>query len=224
MTTSALLDALLAHYDSVSSSDADNAGRRTTLLQFAQEVFDEAWLYREWTWRHTTGTITVLASTNSIVLPTDFHSMGQNGRVFESGTTKRYFEAPYQWLEDRLAGTTNNSNEQAFSVAGFDSTTGRRLFRIAFTPGSNLSFDLRYLNVPPTLVDTTGSTNKLDALPAEYHNTVILPGAVAKLKEREGDSRHWYDRYLLGLGRMAAYERPNKTFIQRMGRSVPGQW
>lgn len=224
MTTSALIDLVLSYVDNISATDADNATRRARILQAAQEIFDEVWNFREWEFKITNSTVTVLASGNNVVTPSDFQDFGEHGAVYDSTGRKLKEITPQQLLKYRELATGTGSVPDAYSLFDYDSTTGRRMFQITNTVSGATNFKLWYSRNPPTLVDSTSNSNNLFFVPVQYHSTVMLPGVAWKTRRVKGDTRDWYADYQRGLGFMTLRERPRKDQAQQLARAVIGSW
>lgn len=225
MTSSALLDLILSYTDNISATDADNATRRLRVLQALQEIYEEVWNFREWRFKLTSGTITVLATTSSIAFPSDFLDMGSEGAVYSNTGIKMVEKPAQELLEWRQLGIGTGSPVDTYAIFNFDATSGLPLFQIPNTVTSNTAFTVWYNRTAPTLADsTTPATSKLHFIPAQYHNTVLLPGVVAKIRKQKGDTRDWAAQYSQGLAYMTLRERPRKTAVQQLPRATVGSW
>ena len=222
MTTNGLITAAMTHYDNVDANDADNAARRLRVLQYAQEVFDTVYYYREWPWRYAQGTLTLPVGNFKLKMPADYHEFGVEGSVVQSSDGFRLEEQP--WIKV-LAAQWAGGLPTTFTILEQDVTSGGvgdGIPNIQFggTVGVDTSYDITYLKTSPTLLDTTDLTSRLQFIPVAYHQTVLLPGVVARLKQSEGDSRDWEARYEIGLARMCVSERPRKTTVQQLPMTV----
>ena len=215
MDTATLISKVIDTYDHVSGADSDNSARQAKILQYAQEVVEEVWYHREWAWRYKASSIAV--SGNGADLPGDFHSFGENGGL--------YTQTGYKLQENHGAlvfgeSYSDNSSYPIFAIYGQNEITGAKSLFVS--SGQDLTLDIAYLRVAPTLVNDYFDNGQLQFIPVAYHNTVILPGVVYKLKhQQEGeDQRDWYMRYQQGLSRMAAMERDLKTAVQQIPLTV----
>lgn len=225
MTAAALLDLILSYTDNTSATDADNAVRRTRVLQALQEIYEEVWNFREWRFKLTSGTITVLASTSAIAMPSDFLDMGSEGAIYGPDSRKLREIPAQELLEWRTFGIGRGSPSDCFSIFNFDATSGLPLFQIPNVVNGNTAFTVWYNRVAPTVADSaTAATSKLHFIPVQYHNTVLLPGVVAKIRKQKGDTRDWAAQYQSGLAYMVLRERPRKTAVQQMPRAIVGSW
>lgn len=220
MTTSALIDIIINYVDNSSSADNDNSVRRTRILQYAQEVFDEVWYFRGWPFKSRSGTVTVTAGNNAGDLPADFGEFGDKGGVYD-GTSALVEISEAQLIAERQSGN-RQLGPYIFAVFGYNTATNRKQLQV-LTQGANVTYTINYLALAPTLVDATDSTNKLDNIPAQHHQSVLVPGVAAKAKVSIGDSRDFRSQYLAGIARMTAVERPRKT-VTRRAPLARGMW
>jgi hypothetical protein len=140
VTTAALIDVVIKYGDSVDSADADNAGRRTRVLQYAQEVFDEVWLFREWRFRIKSATLTVPDS-GTVAAPADFLEIGEHGGVYNG--THRFAEIFPQEMQANVQANLGQGN---YALYG-QTATGIPQFQ--FQPAA-ASLTLFYSKLPPT--------------------------------------------------------------------------
>ena len=218
MDTATLIDNVIDGYDHVSSTDSDNTAREAKILLYAQEVVDEVWYFREWDFRYRSGTVTFAAGDYESDLPANFHEFGSQGLVIVQSTgAKLVADTSANIFEQSYTDTTTFPT---YSVWGQNSTTGRKLLQISSSAAMTL--DVFYLATSPTLSNCAGDDGQLQFIPTAYHQTVILPGVVYKVKhQQEGeDQRDWYNRYQQGLNRMVAMERAGKTRVQRLPLAV----
>ena len=212
MTTGGLISTVINYTDNVSATDADNGDRRARILQLTQETFEDVWNYREWPWRFR-GPTTLAITAGSADLPADFADFGQNGGVFDVASGRKFSELPIQMFQERILTGANNNVDDEFAVFNQATTDGDKKI---YVPTAVTSIKIFYLATASTLVDATDATNNLFLIPARWHQTVILPGVVARVRTNKGDGRDWMTRYLTGLGSMVAGERSKKTTVQRV--------
>lgn len=225
MTSSALIDLILSYTDNISATDADNSTRRLRILQAAQEIFDEVWQFREWKFRLTTGNVTVTTGNSSVVVPSDFLELGSSGAVYSPDHKRMVERAPQELLEWRELGIGTGSPVDSFAFFDYDVTTGRIMFQILNAVTSNQIYKFWYNRFSPTLGDsTTPSVSNLHFVPAQYHNTVLVPGVAAKIRKQKGDTRDWEGQYQRGLTEMVLRERQHKSSVQQLPRATVGSW
>lgn len=219
MTTEELIDALIAFTDDTDGADADSGDRRDRLRQYAQEVYEFVWYHRQWRFRLTTGTTTISAAANYGLLPTDFDSLGDNCGVWDA-SGHRWSEVTPQVLEQERLSNTQGS--YIFSFFGIDITTGKKKIQ-TLLQGAATTLTVLYLQNAPVLVDDDAvATNNLGYIPVAYHNTVLMPGAVAKVRASLGDARNFEGAFKEGLAHMVENERPRKSEVRRIPMSRGG--
>jgi hypothetical protein len=111
-------------------------------------------------------------------------------------------------------------NQRFVAVFGQDSTTGYQLVQMATTAA--LTLYVWYARGVPTL-DTTTNNDKLKvAVPAQYHQLVILPGVQAKAQRSKGDARvrEYLQNYEDGIRAMQR----NEKRLRATTRHAPGFW
>jgi len=214
VNTKTLIDAVLNYTDNIGATDADNATRRARMLQYAQEVWDYVWLYADWHWAYRTATGGSVGSDGVMAVPTGFSRFGGKGGLFNAANGRKCEEEyDMAMFQHRYLGGYRDNLEK-FTRWGQNTTTGAQQFRFYATSGTITSV---YLAVPPTLVDIDDTTtNNLFFIPAQYHNTVLLPGIVAKTRTSKGDMRDFDKDFLKGLGLMHAKEVVNQTGAQML--------
>lgn len=223
MEGSDLIAVVLNYTDNTDALDADNAIRRLRILQYIQEVVDFVWAYRLWGFSYTSSSVTVLSNTSSIDLPANFHQFTKNGQVNLSDGTFLLEIPEHQMLEIRATQNSGVSTRvEEFSLFGFNTTSGRRLIQTV-TVGAATVLNIYYKRVPPTITDATSSSG-LAQVPVEYHNTVLLPGVIAKTRKSKGDSRDFKSDFMEGLAYMGAAERPLQRAVQRVPMALTDKW
>lgn len=218
MTSSSAIDTLLSFTDNVDATDGDNAVRRTRFLQYLQEVNDDVWNFYDWTFKYTSATKVATIAASSIVLPTNFAEFGNHGGVW-LGTSQLMEISLRDLTMGRQAGVfPGTSAPGIFAMAGMDSTGAKKLELPVASTAYTLT--LFFIARPYTLADLTTSSNNLQYIPAEYHNTVIIPGTAYKIHRDKGEQADYWDQYQRGLGYMVKRERERKTVVSRMPRAV----
>lgn len=223
LTTSAFIDAILLRTENQTSTDAANSPRRTRILEWSQQLFEEVWNLRPWSWTMDTATITVAAAANSVALPSDFQEFGPEGGAWQAtGITnpRRLQEVNPQIVQELQNGSQSFSIHQVFAVFDRDDNVGTQEFQVGKC-SSSTNFTLLYKRLAPTLVDATDSTNNLQQIPASWHYSVLLPGVQAlsaRSKGHQGLEQDYMSQYRRGLERMIAQESRRRSSVQRMGR------
>lgn len=223
MTVEECIDKALSLGDSVPPSDAAYVERRRRTLSLLIEVQREIWWAGAHRWKVKEGSLTVLAAAGQVVVPDDFDDIGVHGKLYlVVGGQKQYpplKERPEQEIiESRATGQTIDS-PGIFAIFGQDATTNRDLIQLPMNQNA-LSLALLYNKQPPTLRDAgdpdetpgaglTADDAALEQIPARFHETVVLNGVKAKLRESKGDAR-WkflngqYNAGLTDLGKQVA--------------------
>ena len=227
--TSTLIDAVLIRTENQSSTDAANSPRRTRILEWSQEVFDEIWNARSWGWAQSSTTITIAGGSNSGALPSDFQEVGPEGGVWQASGISNPFrmdEVSPQQIDELQRGSQSFAIHSKFAVYGVDDTIGTQLFNVGKCSGS-IDFFVRYKKQPPTLVDANDTTSNLQQIPASYHHAVILPGVQARSARSKGYKeleRSYFAAYTRGLNDMIKRGDRRRSGVQRFGRPPRRGW
>lgn len=212
------------YYDTVSSSDADNTARRARWLQFLQEAVDELWIKEDWAFSYITSTVSISAASDSGDLPADFMEFGLVGGIWDSNTTTKLPEVvpvhAYGGVVESQAGDSNLVS----SLYGNNTTTRRRTLRLMGNAGGSMTIKILYRKLAPTILDATDATSNLWQIPEQYHNTVLMPLVVSKIRKSHGDAREYMDRFEANFGKMVARERSRKTSTQYMPMAAQVRW
>lgn len=222
MTTDELLDAASAFWDNVSDIDAGYGQRRSRLLLYAQQAYDEIRNEEEWEWEIAEVDDTIPANTSVLALPEDFEEFSTGGGFFVSSNLSP------------VDGDWSEVEEKSVEEISALLRTGRGRYvlppffavysgALNFPPSqSEFAYKLVYAKAPLTLED--GSSQDL-VLPARYHHTVLLPCLVKRLQKSKGDATDWDSEYQKGLAKMKKRERPRKTVVQQIPSALEGyQW
>lgn len=216
METNDLIDRIVNYYENTSATDAYNTRRRARILEWTQEVVDDFWHYRPWSWRMATTTVSVAGNATSAALPADFGEFSPRGGVYDPAGNK-LFEVSAQEIQDAIAAKISGI-PGIFAV--FTATTGVR--NMMFPTAAATTLTIYYSKVPPTLADATGATNNLDDIPPDYHFSVILPGVKAKSARSHGDARanELEGIYQRGLNRASIEEKGRRSSVRRLPMAV----
>lgn len=216
MEANDLIDRVVNYYENTSVTDAYNTRRRARILEWAQEVVDDFWHYRPWSWRMATTTVSVTGSSTTAALPSNFGEFSPRGGVYRSDGTKLVEVSAQEVQELIAAGVTRLLDRFAVATA----TTGVR--NLMFPTASADTLTIYYMKVPPTLADLTGTTNNLDDIPPDYHFSVVLAGVKAKAARSHGDNRapELEGIYLRGLSRAAVEEKGRRSSVRRLPMAV----
>ena len=219
MTTSALIDLIMTHTEELGGTDGDNTTLRAHILARAQQIYDKVWNFAQWDFKLFSGQVTITNGAGS--LPADFADFGDNGSVFVTGQRKklRYLEPRELFRRLNIEGATSTVADY-FTVSNFDGTSFQRT--ITIYPTSSCTLDVYYNAVPPTLVDSTTSTNKLQALPAEYHSAVMVPGVQWLLSIDKGEGTvaqmdQWFEREMKRMKKNHVFGREQEQVMGQYG-------
>jgi hypothetical protein len=217
VTVTELRDEILSYTDNVDPGDSDNADRAARIVEYIRAVVADITFRRPWRYRQTRSSLLTLSS-GSASLPADFIEFGPYGGVYHGTTGERLEEVDEQQIQEiRQRG---GDNQRFVAVFGQDSTTGYQLVQMATTAA--LTLYVWYARGVPTL-DTTTNNDKLKvAVPAQYHQLVILPGVQAKAQRSKGDARvrEYLQNYEDGIRAMQR----NEKRLRATTRHAPGFW
>lgn len=219
MLTPDLIDKIEAYTDNVDPTDLDYADRRARILQLAQEVVDDVWHFRDFSLKQRTTTMTVTSGQSSCNLPADLGDTGDLGGVFLNGILmEEVYPIQLIQLKEGLSGANGYNADYVYAIFSEGTTTPYLRKLQTTTRGSNTTYNIYYSATPPTLSDTTDDPagESLSLIPAQYHNTVLIPGVMAKVNRGKGDTRDFLSSYQRGLSLMVLRERPRKGMVQRL--------
>lgn len=225
MTVTEFIDQVLARMDNIGASDAENSTRRTRYLEWTVEGVEEIRGEREWTWvQAESSAISVTSANGYASLPADFQSMGETGTVVNTATGDvLVWVPPKDIIEARrgVGGTT--SSPEIYSVFDQDDTTGQILIQLP-PLASNISLRVLYLASAPTLDESTNVDNLKVAVPAHYHQKLLMPLVRHKSQISKGDARstEWLDLYRRNLAGAIRREFPAGKASPRGLRSFFG--
>ena len=184
MTCSELKDQIIGHIDNTPPSDADVTDSATRILEHLIAIVNDICTRRSRRWRRRTSSLLTFTS-GSVGVPSDFGEMGPYGGLFNSGTGEKLRETDESEIVLLRQGLS--ARNDVFAIYDQDTTTGVMKFQIPTTAA--LTAYASYLAATPTL-DYTANNDKLKvAVPAQYHQTVIVPGVQWKRQRAKGDAR-----------------------------------
>lgn len=209
---SELRDEILEDEDGVSPSDSDATDRGTFILRKIQQLVMDLYGRRKWRFRKRTTTLSF--SSGVADMPSDFGELGPYGRIYETATgddLDETDETEITLLRARLSTRTD-----VYSLFGQNTTTGALRANIPYT--GSFGATMSYLMAPPTL-DYSSNDDKLKiAVPAAYHELVLVPGLQWKLGRNKGSRRstEYQAEYLEGVRLMANMEKQKRTSARLM--------
>ncbi len=191
MNVTEIISQVLARDDNISETDADNATRRTRLLEYLREIVAEVWWRRDWTWKKTRATVTVPSGQGYVSLPADFASFGMYGGVYRptggaGGDGVKLEMKPESVITDLRESGYSTGTPTIFAIFGQDPTTYLQYIQIPNNPG-DVPLVLWYQPNPPT-IDEAANVENIKKIPEKYHQLVVVPGLRAKARESKGDA------------------------------------
>jgi hypothetical protein len=225
VTTEELIDKLLLHSLEIDPTDGENAHLRERCLLRLQETFNEVWNHRNWWWKKTEDDVLVPADEWGAPLPDNFARISLDGGVYrrvdaQSGLTIKLNEVTRHELVLMQERNETTSAPEFYSIYGTDGTPAVPNINIPRNPVA-ITLHIFYDIKRPQLIDIDDDTNGLDAIPAQYHEDVLQPGAIRLIRM---DQENWpavqaYDAaFKNGLRNMATAETAGKERVQRMPR------
>lgn len=223
MTVSELIYQIVAFTDNVSPSGADDDTRRQRILYFLIEEATQTYYSREWTFRlKSTDSphVVVAGGEANGLLPTDFLSIGKLGAVYNDTQNGAPMDpAVESEVTDLIAMSTSVTGSNIYTVFGMNAASPPR--KQIWIPKTTSAVTLRlwYHKLMPTLDESTNNANLDDAIPVEYHQTVIVPGVRMRARRSVGDNRWTADRdeRMQGLNEMMR----NLRRMQGGGQQLP---
>jgi len=217
MTVTQFVDQQIKRTDNVNVNDPDNAERRNRVVEYLVEVFTDVWFRRHWWFRFTRQAGFSVPTTGTAVLPANFRQMGPYGGLYLQTTGNRLDAISQQELEEiRERPGFTTSTPEIYSIFGQDAATSAPLIQTPKSPVAVL-YDLSYeLQVPA--LDEGANVNNLVIVPADYHQSVLIPGVRAAMLFSRGDARtdKQMALYEAGLARMCGQERQMQESTQRL--------
>jgi hypothetical protein len=192
MDTSTLIDAVMREWD-YSSSSSDNTAVRVKILDKAQEVSDEAWLYFDASdFMEASTTLTLAQGTNSIAGPSNFYKCGDRGavvlRVSADDRRSLTYLPPGELLIEQEASGSATGTPEAYSIWAMDGTTDLiPEFHFDCLADVAYTISVHYTKTSPVLVDTTGVNSQLHIWPVMYHS-LLYKGTLARAARVLGDT------------------------------------
>jgi hypothetical protein len=193
-------------YDNTESASLQNTtARDARILHYLQRSVEDVWFHRAWPFAMASASITMVAGAKA--LPADFARVSIEGGLFDSNGIS-WVEISYQDMA-YLRGRRLRQQGKLYTV-------GSTLQVVDV--GSTATFTFVYQTQAPIQV-AAGDTG----LPQTF-GQVLLLGAVAKLKEEEGDTRPiWRADYQQALAKMGTlYVKASRP--QQMPQTVGGMW
>jgi hypothetical protein len=214
--TTTLVDDISLYYDNTDLDTVqDPTRRRNKILQFVNRARDEIWWYRPWPWTLTYTTLIMVAGQANV--PPNFSEVGPRGGLYDAAQGRPWVQINYQEMVT-LRERTVRVNDKLFAV-GPNLDTGVQSIVIPNT-GSSEEFKLVYRMLPLNLA----YGDDIEPLPSHFGHALLL-GAVARMKEEEGDPRPlWRQDFLQALSRAMMTERETSSRPGQMPMAVGRKW
>jgi hypothetical protein len=219
VNVTAFIDQMINRVDNVASVDAENANRRQRHLEYLIEASSDIWFERHWPWKHASTSFTLAAGVLFKDLPTDFGHIGPQQGVFDNTTGCLLdFAEEAEILAMRDLTGTGSGTLTHYGIFGTATTDFEK--RMQFNAnGGGITVDVYYTKAPPTLDESAGVDNLKAIVPAEYHQSVLIPSVRALARHSVGDGR--YQDYLDQKARGLALMIKNERLGQETPRRVP---
>lgn len=227
MFTATLIDNTIKDVDNLDPSVGSHTANRARYLRYAQDGLTDLWFRRNWTFRQaaTNGTVTIAANGRSGPLPTDFLSMGRNGRVLKDGV-------PLDWVDPGTMqiiqeGGATTPSPDVYSIYGVDTTTTSDLARPLLQVqecGASTTLEIHgYSKVPPTLVDAS-TASLLETVPNAMIYRCLQSYMRARALDDKQDKRaaFWWQQYEQSIREAIKVDKQgHDTAQQRSGFFAP---
>lgn len=212
MTVVEYITQILGHEWNLAELDSDNTDRRTRLLEFLTQLVQRIWYAKSWPWRRNVATVSILQNASEANLPTDFLSIGDRryGGVWRSADGHPLEPIPEWRLRDIRENPGNGSEiePEAYSIFGQDAATYRYKIQVPLIATSAYNLRVAYETIPPTLDESSNSAN-LNKIPAQYHQSCLIPPGRAFARRAFGAQDSDVDAEIeKAIRRIADAERP----------------
>jgi len=218
----------------------NNAAWRALCLAFIQRSGSRMWMgtstgaaHPEWSWTYNQADITSDSAINGEIndMPTDYHAIGKNGAIYPVNGNKQ--QSRLAWLPPlemarrlRLGATGQDQSSEPCQYSEMMSNVdtggvfigGKRIFVWRPPKTGTVPLHMIYKQKPPIFVDSTTESN-LEAIPDEYHETILMDGAIAALMDKAGDGRsaQYEAKFLRGIAEAWAEENQGQNEKRRWG-------
>jgi hypothetical protein len=204
----AFITQIRARNDNSQPLDADYSGHRTRILEYLIEEFEFLWTAREWSWRRTSANVTVPANQGYGDFPSNYQSIGRKGGVWNTANGKQLRFKPEDFLRNcKILSSTTTADPDYYSEYGQNASDYTKLLQTE-NNSETLTLLVAYNKKAPDLDDTTNTAN-LNAIPEEYHQSVLIPAvrSLAAFHRGDADWAAHEARRMKGLDHMIRTER-----------------
>lgn len=223
MTVTEAVEQIIAYSDNIAPAGVDDDDRRQRILYFLIEEATQTYYAREWTFRLKMSDaphVVVAAGAAVGLLPADFLAIGKLGAVYNDTQGGMAMDpAVESEVTDLIAMSSQLTGSNIYTVFGMNSDNPpRKQIWIPTTP-TEQTLRIWYHKKMPTLDLSANDANLDDAIPVEYHQTVIIPGVRMRARRSKGDNRWMADRdeRMQGLNEMIR----NSRRMQGGGQQLP---
>lgn len=209
MTVTQFLDQIIGRVDNVAAIDAENTDRRQRHLEYLIEASSDIYFERHWPWRRGSTSFTLAAGVLFQDMPADFGHIGPQQGVFDADTGCLLdFAEEVDILSMRTPDGNGGGTLTHYGIFGTAVTDFEKRMQFNANAGG-ITVDVFYTKVPLTLDDTANADNLKAIVPAEYHQTVLIPAVRALARHSVGDGRYqdYIDQKARGVGLMVKNER-----------------
>ncbi len=209
MTVTTIIDQIIGRAYNAATSDADNATLRARVLEYLIEVAQDFILAYDWSWAYRRTTVTIAAAAKYASLPADFQDIGAYGGVYRSSDGKPLdYKTPseIQALQEDPGQTTPTPDRYSiFDVNPVAAPDYQDRIQTAVLSAA-VTLVVHYRTTLPTLDESAG-LGAISAIPARYHQTVLIPGIRALVASSLGDGQ--------ALERDGKYQQLKRKAIQQ---------
>jgi hypothetical protein len=212
------IDQIINRVDNVSSVDSEHADRRTRHLEYLIEASTDIWLERNWPWRRGSTSFTLAAGVLFKDMPTDFGHIGPHQGVFDHDTGCLLdFATEAEILAMRELGGNGGGCLTHYGIFGTATTDFEKRMQFNANAGG-ITVDVYYQKTPPVLDESAGLDNLKAIVPAQYHQTVLIPAVRALARHSVGDGRYqdYLDQKAKGVVLMVKNERLGQDTPRRV--------
>lgn len=206
MTGAAFIDMMIEEWLDIGGSDANDAAFRARVLRHLKRRAERMRSKHPWPWRMNEDDVTITGDSGP--LPADFQSWGKHGIVTLSAALEPnppLVRKDPQKLLRMLRNTTATSTRPRFYAEVLGRADARTLYVFPAVP-STIVVNVVYDSTMPEITDVDAAGGLEDAIPAQYHETVLYDGVMAGLMKDEGDDRWTQQEQVWMLGIAEAWK------------------
>jgi hypothetical protein len=221
----------------------NNAAWRALCLAYIQRSGSRMWMgtstgaaHPEWSWTYNRADITADSTGEITDMPPDYHALSKNGAIYpingNKQTSRLRWIPPLQMIRQLRLGATGGASasipceySEMLNNINVDGQFpgGKRIFVWRPPSSGTVPLEMVYKTKPPTFADIDDSDptamSNLAAIPDEYHETILVDGAIAELMVKAGDGRApiYEAKFLRGIAEAWAEENQGQNEKRRWG-------